>query len=235
METATPLGSGSMFDAIAPRYDLLNRLMSFGNDRRWRHKLVRAAQLRAGDHALDLATGTGDVALEILRQHPDARVVGVDPSAAMLAIGRAKPPPLGARLTFLEGDAQELPFEDARFDAITMAFGIRNVPDRPRALREMARVTRPGGRVCILELGEPSPGILGGLARAHVHWAVPRMGALLSGHREYRYLQQSIARFPAPDEFCRVLAESGLEVESATPLTFGACHLFVSHVPARTV
>jgi demethylmenaquinone methyltransferase/2-methoxy-6-polyprenyl-1,4-benzoquinol methylase len=220
------LGSGAMFDAIAGRYDLLNRLMSFGSDRRWRRQMVAALGLRAGDRVLDLATGTGDVALEILRQEPAAQVVGLDPSAAMLAVGRRKVAARGldASITLLEGDAQAIPFPDGRFASTTIAFGIRNVPDRARALREMARVTRAGGRVGILELGEPRAW----MARVHVHWAVPRLGALLSGSREYAYLQESMARFPPAEDFSRQLQESGLRVVSVTPFALGACHLFVA-------
>jgi demethylmenaquinone methyltransferase/2-methoxy-6-polyprenyl-1,4-benzoquinol methylase len=112
-----------------------------------------------------------------------------------------------------------------------MAFGIRNVPDRDQALHELSRVTRPGGRVAILELSEPRGGLLGPLARWHVHRVVPWLGGLISGSREYRYLQQSIAAFPAPEEFAAQMRRAGLEVSSVRPLTFGVCHLYVGRVP----
>ena len=109
-----------------------------------------------------------------------------------------------------------------------MAFGIRNVPDRAAALREMARVTRKGGRVAILELGEPKRGLLGPLARFHIRHVVPALGALISGSREYRYLQESIAAFPEPEVFAELMRDSGLRVISVTPLTFGVCNLYVA-------
>ena len=222
-------GSGAMFDAIAHRYDLLNRVMSLGIDQRWRLRTVRALELKPGARVLDLATGTADVALAIARRHPDAHIVGVDPSERMLEVGRRKVTERGQEQTIElhVGDAQSLPFADASFDAVCIAFGIRNVPDRGRALREMARVTRVGGRVAVLELSEPGGGPLSALARFHIHTVVPRLGALLSGAREYRYLQQSIAAFPPAREFAALMEQSGLTVLRAEPLTFGVCHLFV--------
>jgi len=223
-------GSGEMFDAIAPRYDLLNRLLSLGIDQRWRRLLVERLALQPGAVELDLATGTADLALLIARSVTDARVIGVDPSLEMLRVGHAKVEAAGlaARVSLQAGNAEQLTgFEARSVDAVSMAFGIRNVPDRGRALRELARVTRPGGRIAILELSEPRGGLLGPLARFHVHRVVPWLGALLSGAREYRYLQRSIAAFPSPDEFGRLMKASGIVVESSEALTFGVCHLYV--------
>jgi demethylmenaquinone methyltransferase/2-methoxy-6-polyprenyl-1,4-benzoquinol methylase len=229
-------GSGAMFDRIAHRYDLLNRVLSLGIDQRWRRRTVRALALDdapAPPRVLDLATGTGDLALLIARRHPDARVVGLDPARRMLERGRDKARDAGIehRVRLLTGDAEALPFPDAGFDGVTIAFGIRNVPDRPRALREMRRVTRPGGRVAVLELSEPEGGLLGALARFHVHTVVPRVGALLSGEREYRYLQRSIAAFPPADAFARMMTEAGLDVLRVDRLTFGVCHLYLAARP----
>ena len=223
-------GSGAMFDGIAPRYDLLNRVLSFGLDERWRRQTVAALQLGREARVLDLATGTADLAIRISRQYSDSTVTGVDPSAGMLAIGRDKVARVGVseRVELVVGDAQALPHPDDSFDGVCMAFGIRNVPDRPRALAEMARVTRPGGRVAILELSEPHSGLLGPLARFHIRVLVPRIGALLSGSREYRYLQRSIAAFPPPERFARIMADAGLQVVRVAPLTFGVCHLYVA-------
>ena len=233
--TETPrAGSGQMFDAIAPRYDLLNRLMSMGVDQRWRRKPVAALAPPEGGRILDLATGTADLAIAIARRYPTARVDGLDPSANMLAIGRDKVARAGLadRVILSDGIAERLPFADRTFDGISIAFGIRNVPDRPAALREMARVTKAGGRVAILELTEPRGGVLGPLARFHVHEVVPRLGALLSGADEYRYLQKSIAAFPPADAFAAAMREAGLEVLRVEPLTFGVAHLWVA-TPAR--
>jgi demethylmenaquinone methyltransferase / 2-methoxy-6-polyprenyl-1,4-benzoquinol methylase len=221
-------GSGAMFDKIARRYDLLNRVMSFGVDRRWRKRTVKSLAL--GDRAarvLDVATGTGDLAIDIARRHPRATVVGVDPSSQMIAVGDRKVTRFDGRVTLTLGDAQRLAFDDASFDAVTIAFGIRNVPDRARGLREMARVCKPGGRVAILELGEPRRGVIAPLARFHIRHVVPRLGALLSGAREYRYLQSSIAAFPPPDEFAAMMTAAGLAVLEVVPLTFGVCTLYV--------
>ena len=125
-----------------------------------------------------------------------------------------------------------LAFDDGSFDAVTIAFGIRNVPDRARGLAEMARVCRVGGRVAILELGEPKRGVMAPLARFHIRQVVPRLGALLSGSKEYRYLQTSIAAFPPPDEFAELMAANGLKVLEVVPLTFGVCNLYVG-TPSR--
>lgn len=230
-------GSGAMFDKIAARYDLLNRLMSFGLDAAWRRRLVRSLLPEApgnsggsGIEFLDVATGTADVALSIAKHYPSSRVTGLDPSTAMLEVGesKVKSRALSDRIELVEGDAQALPFEDHRFAASCISFGIRNVPDRMKGLREMKRVTRPGGRVLVLELNEPERGLLAPLAKLHVHHVVPRLGAWLSGAKEYRYLQRSIAAFPAPEAFATMMEEAGLEVESTVSLGFGSAHLFVA-------
>lgn len=222
-------GSGAMFDAIAARYDLLNRILSLGIDQRWRSKTARALRLGPGARVLDLATGTADLALRVAREEGSCSVVGLDPSARMLEVGRRKVTQrqLDARIELVQGDAQTLPFPDDSFDGVCIAFGIRNVPDRPRALREMARVTRPGGRIAILELSEPDGGFLAPFARFHVHTLVPTLGALLSGAREYRYLQRSIAAFPKAPAFSEMMSAAGIDVLELTPLTFGVCHLYV--------
>jgi len=227
-ETKT-LGSGQMFDGIAARYDFVNRVISLGIDQSWRRRTVRSLALAEGARVLDLATGTGDLALLIARATPNSRVVGLDPSGKMLDIAREKVAAAGLdeRVELVTGDAEELPFADATFDGVSIAFGIRNVPDRARALAEMARVTKPGGRVAVLELSEPHGGILGPLARFHVHTLVPWVGALLSGAQEYRYLQKSIAAFPPAAEFAAMMERAGLRMLVTEPLTFGVCHLYV--------
>jgi demethylmenaquinone methyltransferase/2-methoxy-6-polyprenyl-1,4-benzoquinol methylase len=230
-QTSSPNpGSGEMFDQIAGRYDLLNRVMSMGIDQSWRRKTVAAMELPAGAQVLDLATGTGDLALMIARLHPDATVIGSDPSSRMLEVGVQKVARVGLadRVSLELGDAQALPYEDDAFDGCCIAFGIRNVPDRSAALAEMARVTRPGGRVAVLELGEPSVGWLSPIARFHVRKVIPKIGGMLSGSEEYKYLQQSIAAFPAADRFADQMQASGLNVLEVKPLTFGACTLFVA-------
>lgn len=223
-------GSGAMFDNIADRYDLLNRIISLGIDQSWRRKTVDALGLGAQSHSLDLATGTGDLAILMAQRAPGCRVTGVDPSVKMLEVGRAKVErlKLGGRIELQEGDAQSLQFADNTFDGTTIAFGIRNVPDRIQGLREMARVTRPGGRIAILELSEPRGGLMAPLARFHVHTLVPWVGSLLSGAKEYRYLQRSIEAFPPAEEFAETMRQAGLEIVEVTPLTFGVAHLYVA-------
>lgn len=223
-------GSGAMFDQIAGRYDLLNRLMSMGIDRSWRRKTVAAMKLPPRARVLDLATGTADLALMIARLHPDAQVIGSDLSDRMLEVGAEKVSRSGLseRVRLERGDAQELPYDDDSFDGCCIAFGIRNIPDRGAALSEMARVTKPGGRVAVLELGEPTVGWLSPLARFHVRKVIPRLGGILSGSREYRYLQESISAFPPAREFAALMGTCGLHVLEVTPLTFGACNLFVA-------
>jgi len=200
----------SMFDRIAPRYDLMNQLMSLGLHRRWRRRAAQAADLAAGDRALDCCTGTGDLAFLLAeRATPAGEVVGIDFSEQMLGEARHKakgePSPI-----FALADATDLPFEADSFDAATVAFGIRNVPDTARALGEMARVVRPGGRVVVLEITVPER-----LRRATEVWfqhIVPGLGRLVGRDAAaYAYLPASTLRFPQPPEFAAQLAGSGLE------------------------
>jgi demethylmenaquinone methyltransferase/2-methoxy-6-polyprenyl-1,4-benzoquinol methylase len=218
-----------MFDAIAARYDRMNRILSFGIDGWWRRAAVRALELPEEGRALDVATGTADVAITIARRYPRATIIGIDPSTRMLEVGRAKLARKGLsnRVSLELGDAERLALETASFDGVTIAFGIRNVPDRLRALREMARVLRPGGRLVVLELGEPEGSVLGAVARAHVHAVVPRVGAALAGAREYKYLAQSIGAFPKAHEFSALMREAGLDVLVTTPLTLGVARMWV--------
>lgn len=227
---APALGSGAMFDRIARRYDMVNRVLSLGIDKSWRRRTVRSLHLGERPRVLDVATGTGDLAIDIARMTPGATVVGLDPSTKMLEIAKHKLAKRGLedRISLVVGDAQQLPYKDCEMDAATIAFGIRNVPDRLMALRELARVVRPGGRVAVLELGEPRSGLLGHAARFHTRHVVPRLGALLSGSREYAYLQKSIAAFPPAEEFAALMQQAGLHVIEVTPLTFGACTLYVA-------
>ncbi len=218
----------------------MNRVISFGIDCGWRRAAVDALALGAeaasnrAPAVLDLATGTGDVAIAVAGRWPTARVVGTDVSRGMLEVARGKIRRAGldARVDLGLGSAEAIPFGDASFDAVTIAFGIRNVADRARALREMARVTRPGGRVVVLELSDPTDGVLSRLARFHIHTVVPALGALLTGAPEYRYLERSIAAFPAPAAFASLAAANGLDVVSWTTLTFGAALLLVARPEA---
>ncbi len=235
VQVAAADGSGAMFDAIARRYDFLNRLLSFGLDRRWRRRAVAALELAPGSRVLDLATGTADLAIELARGVDRVRVEGVDPSPEMLEIGRAKVSRerLSKRIVLGLGDAQSLDYPDASFDAATIAFGIRNVIDRQRALSEIARVLRPGGRLAVLELNEPGSGWLALPARLYIHRVVPLLGSWVAGSPAYRYLERSIAAFPPAEVFAEQIRRAGLEVIRVESLSFAACSLFVAERPQR--
>jgi len=204
----------AMFDRIAPRYDLLNRLMSAGQDRRWRAAAAAAADVAAGDRALDCCTGTGDLAFALADRVTElGSVVGADFSEPMLERARAKGAARGgaaARVRFEVADAADLPFADDVFHAATVAFGARNLDDLDRGLSEMARVVRPGGRVVVLEITTPRR-----LRRAYGLWfdrVVPVLGRLLGRDgAAYAYLPASVRRFPEPPELAARMAGAGLE------------------------
>ncbi len=225
-----------MFDRIAAKYDLLNRVLSCGIDRLWRRRLART--LLSGTHhrILDLATGTGDVALTIASKAKRAFIVGVDPSAAMLAAGHDKI--RQARhdnaIALAQGDAMALSFDDDIFDAVTIAFGIRNVPDVPQALREILRVTKPGGRLLILEFSLPTNPLLRSAYLLYFRHVLPRIGGAVSGDKEaYRYLNRSAEAFPAGSAMCSLIEAAGFAQPEAYPLTWGVATLYTATKPTR--
>jgi demethylmenaquinone methyltransferase/2-methoxy-6-polyprenyl-1,4-benzoquinol methylase len=198
-----------MFGAIAPRYDLMNRLMTLGRDQVWRRTVVRLCALPRGGRLLDVATGTGDIAYEALRADPSARVVGLDLTPEMMELGRRKQH--GAAFPFTEGDGLALPFGDDTFDAAASGFMMRNVVDVKLAFAEQIRVVRPGGRVVCLEITLPRTPVLGRLIVIYFFHVVPLVGWLISGHREaYMYLPESVAAFPSPPELKQVIESAGL-------------------------
>lgn len=198
-----------MFGAIAPRYDLMNRLMTLGRDMVWRRTVVRLCALPPGGSLLDVATGTGDVAYEAMHSDPAIRVVGLDLTPEMMLQGRAKQ--FGLAFPFLEGDALSLPFGDNTFDATASGFMMRNVVDIDLAFREQLRVVRPGGRVVCLEITLPRTPLLGRLLEFYFFRVVPLAGRLISGHREaYTYLPESVAAFPCPPELKTIMEAAGL-------------------------
>lgn len=227
-------GSGAMFDRIAERYDVMNRLMSFGLDLRWRKKLLHALKLAPGHHLLDVATGTADVALDACKTVENLRVTGLDPSAGMLGVGQRKviENQRDTQIDLVEGDALDMPFDDNTFDSSCVSFGIRNFPDRLQGLREMTRCVKPGGVVAVLELSEPRGGLLSPFTRFHIHKVVPVLGALLSGDKEYAYLAKSIQAFPPAPEFAKLMKEAGLVDVHFTPMTFRVAHLYVGTKPS---
>jgi demethylmenaquinone methyltransferase/2-methoxy-6-polyprenyl-1,4-benzoquinol methylase len=190
-----------MFDRIAPVYDAMNRTMTAGLDRRWR-RLTAEAVVRPGDRVLDACCGTGDLAVAAARA--GGRVTGLDFSEPMLERARRKAP----ELEWVRGDLLALPFDDATFDAATVGFGVRNVEDLERAVRELRRVLRPGGRVGVLEITRPQ-GPLALFYRVWFDGVVPLIGKLLPGGSAYTYLPASVRRFPGPDELARVMGDAG--------------------------
>lgn len=234
-----------MFAEISPRYDLLNRLLSCGTDVLWRRRAVRELDLQPSSRILDLCTGTADLALEIAasRRGGPHRVVGLDFTPEMLRIAQGK----RARkrvdhLHLVQGDALELPFPDASFDAVTVAFGIRNVEDLHRGFREMRRVLRPDGRAAILEFSPPSRALRRRLFELYFRRVLPRIGGWISGGRAgreaYSYLPRSVGEFPPSQELAGILEECGLGVVRQIPLTFAVATLHVAaprpaSLPAR--
>lgn len=220
-----------MFSDIAPTYDRLNRLLSFGVDRLWRRAAIRALLdgLPAPESArvLDLATGTGDVALGIRRrmsEFPGARVMGADIAFPMLVLARRKSK---ASLAFLQADALRLPFADASFDGLTIAFGLRNLEDRRKGLAEMARILRPGGRLVVLEFGRPR-GWFGLVYHVYFRYVLPFCGRLISGHpTAYEYLPSTVYQFPDPESLSAMMRESGFGRVASRPLTGGIVQLHI--------
>lgn len=219
-----------MFDAIAGRYDLLNRLLSAGRDRVWRRRAVAALALEGGETVLDLCTGTADLALALAARGGGAgRVVGIDFSAGMLRLGRAKVRGRRAASTvsLLRGDAERIPLRAEAVDGVTIAFGIRNVRDRAAALAEVRRVLRPGGRLAILEFGEPRPAPMRAAYRLYFHHLLPLVGRFGSRHHSaYTYLPASVGAFPGPAAFRELLAGAGFEDVRVDLLTFGIVRLY---------
>ncbi len=216
----------AMFDAIAPRYDLLNRVLSARIDVAWRRKAVRALEVKPGDRILDLATGTGDLLLEELNAGA-ASSVGADLSLGMLRLVRPKFAAFGHKeARVCQGDAERLPFGDDCFDGASIAFGIRNVLDRAHGVREMSRVVKPGGRVVVLEFHDTT-GVVGTIFRLYFNHILPQIGALVSNRAAYSYLPKSVANFETPQGFGALMRKAGLNDVKSQPLTFGIAWLHV--------
>lgn len=220
-----------MFSDIAPRYDLLNRLLSCGRDRYWRKRAVSCLAPKAGQSFLDIATGTADVAIEIAHQCPNrsAQVVGMDFSEKMLELARQKIDSLdmAGAIQLEAGSAESLPFKDNSFDGTTTAFGVRNFSDVEISLREMHRVLVPGGQCVILEFALPRNSVLNFLYRFYFESLLPRVGRLVSRHPDaYTYLPESVAAFPVREKFSSLMQNAGFSNVTFKELTFGVVILY---------
>lgn len=221
-----------MFARIAGRYDLMNRVMTFGQDVRWRRYVIRQAQLPPDGRLLDIATGTGDIAAEGLRQHPGIQAVGGDFTIEMMLAGKRYPQ--RRRLQWTVADTLALPFADDSFDAVTSGFLMRNVIDLPGALREQIRVTRPGGRVVILESSPPPRNLLRPFIRLHLNLVIPTLGRLLTGEVDaYRYLPDTTQRFQTPGALAVTMRDAGLQNVDYCLFMFGTIAVHVGQKPLQ--
>jgi demethylmenaquinone methyltransferase/2-methoxy-6-polyprenyl-1,4-benzoquinol methylase len=227
----TPSRIAGMFDAIAPRYDLLNHVLSAGLDVRWRGRAVTELRLRPGARVIDLCTGTGDLAVAAVQAQPGASVIGIDFAGEMLRLAHRKIAALGlaASIRVVRGDGTRIPLDDRCCDAATIGFGIRNVVEPQAALAELARVLRPGGRLAILEFGQPRiPGIRT-MYSWYFRYLLPLVGKAVSRHGSaYSYLPASVGAFPPAAEFARIIAATGFSQVRAVPLSLGIVYLYIA-------
>lgn len=221
----------AMFNAISPKYDALNRILSVGIDQSWRRKTLREIRATGALNVLDVATGTADLALALAKGIPGSKVVGVDISAGMLEVGRSKvrARDLEGRVRLDLGDGEQLPYEESSFDAVTVAFGVRNFEDLEQGLRDMRRVLQPGGSLAVLEFSQPTSWPLRGLYLFYFKNILPRIGRMVSKDASaYTYLPNSVQAFPYGEAFAAKLREAGFSSVRVRPLTFGIASLYLA-------
>ena len=219
---------GKMFNNIAPMYDFLNRFFSLGIDLYWRKKLAKAIERKSHFDYLDIACGTGDQIIAVYKEHRTSlrKVVGVDIAIEMLALAKKKLP---KHVQLIEENALQLPFKDNSFDVISISFGIRNMPDLSLCLKEMRRVLKPDGKLCILEFSIPQNRLVKTLHLFYLRKILPGLGAVVSNDSTaYRYLNETIEEFPYGESFCSILKKNGFNKPECKPLTFGIASLYVS-------
>lgn len=223
-----------MFDSIAPAYDFMNCAMTLGIDKLWRAKAVKMIRRRQPADILDVATGTGDLAIKLAREIPGVRVTGVDLSEQMLAIGRDKVRLAGLsdRISLSKADCLALPMADASFDAVTVAYGVRNFEHLAQGYREMARVLRPGGMLCVVELSVPQSRLVRPFYELYTRRIIPVIGRMVSSDRSaYTYLPASIAAMPQGERMLAIMEEAGLVRPALRPLTLGVCTIYTAFRP----
>ncbi len=221
----------NMFDRIASRYDVMNRVMTFGQDQRWRRFVIRQAQLPAGGSLLDLATGTGDIAFAARAAHADAAVIGADFSLGMMLVGKRRPG--GAGVQWSAADALNLPFPSDSFNALTAGYLMRNVIDIPRAFAEQKRVLKPGGRVVILDTSPPPNNLLRPFIVFYLKVVIPFLGRLISGNADaYDYLPESTQKFKTPDELAALMRAAGFANVAYKTFMFGTMAVHWGDKPA---
>ena len=217
-----------MFDNIAPKYDFLNHLLSMGIDKLWRKKAVKMIGKHNPKKILDIATGTGDFALEMVRLKPD-KVVGLDLSEQMLSHGRVKieKKGLSSLIEMVKGDSEKLPFDDNSFDAISVGFGVRNFENLDQGLAEIYRVLKPGGILAVLEFSKPKVFPIKQIFYFYFHFVLPLIGKVFSkDQRAYTYLPESVEAFPEGEAFVEILQKQGFKSIKCTGLTFGISSIY---------
>lgn len=225
-----------MFNSIAFRYDFLNRFLSVGIDVRWRKKAIAQLAALRPAHVLDVATGTGDVAIMTWQQLKPEKITGIDISAGMLELGRKKIEKLGLsrQISLQQGDSEVIHFPDNHFDAVTVAFGVRNFQNLEKGLSEMLRVLKPGGRLVVLEFSKPTNFLFKGLYNFYMNVVTPAFGRLFSKNREaYSYLNESVKAFPEGQPFLSIMKETGFGDIYLKRLTMGICTIYVGAKPGK--
>jgi demethylmenaquinone methyltransferase / 2-methoxy-6-polyprenyl-1,4-benzoquinol methylase len=220
-----------MFNHIAGKYDFLNHLLSLGIDKGWRTKAIKSIEEINPKKILDVATGTGDLAIAAAKKIPESKIVGIDIAAQMLEVGKVKieNKTLSDRIEMKLGDSEALPYADNHFDAVLCAYGVRNFQDLPEGLIEMNRVMRTGGRIAILEFSQPKSFPIKQLFAFYFKYIMPLFGKMVSKHSTaYNYLPESVMAFPEGVDFCTIMGDCGFKNVKAQPLTFGITSLYTA-------
>ena len=218
-----------MFNNISHRYDFLNHLLSLGIDKVWRKKAISVLKPLSPKKILDVATGTGDFAIQSMELNPD-KIIGIDISEGMLDVGRRKITArnLGDKIELIRGDSENIPYSQNKFDAVTVAFGVRNFENLTRGLSEIKRVLRPGGMVVILEFSKPAAFPFKQLYHFYFRFILPRIGSLVSSDKSaYTYLPKSVEAFPDGEDFLRILQDVGFKDTQCSSLTFGISTIYI--------